>query len=231
MSSENLKIYNAVREVPEEAKKPITGGRLSGKTDINPMWRIKALTEQFGPCGTGWKYTIERQWLESGVNDEVAAFCNIFLYYKTEDGWSEPLPGTGGSKFVVKENNGLYTDDDCFKKALTDAISVAAKALGIGADVYWDKDSTKYDAQSDDKQPQDNKQPKKAPPKSQGKVTSSPAPDGQTPEDVAKLKAVIMKSPELAETAKKLVAEWGYGSSKEIPHSRIDEFIAALEGA
>lgn len=28
--------------------------------------------------------------------------------------------------------------------ALTDAISVACKALGIGADVYWDKDSTKY---------------------------------------------------------------------------------------
>lgn len=28
--------------------------------------------------------------------------------------------------------------------ALTDAISVACKTLGMGADVYWDKDSTKY---------------------------------------------------------------------------------------
>lgn len=29
--------------------------------------------------------------------------------------------------------------------ALTDALSVACKALGIAADVYWDKDKTKYD--------------------------------------------------------------------------------------
>ena len=28
--------------------------------------------------------------------------------------------------------------------ALTDAISVACKALGMGADVYWEKDNTKY---------------------------------------------------------------------------------------
>ena len=28
--------------------------------------------------------------------------------------------------------------------ALTDAISVAAKALGIGADVYWNENGTKY---------------------------------------------------------------------------------------
>ena len=46
---DNLAIYNAVRNVPENAKKPIAGGPLKGKTDINPMWRIKALTEQFGP--------------------------------------------------------------------------------------------------------------------------------------------------------------------------------------
>lgn len=28
--------------------------------------------------------------------------------------------------------------------ATTDAISVACKQLGIGADIYWDKDKTKY---------------------------------------------------------------------------------------
>lgn len=40
-----------------------------------------------------------------------------------------------------------YLDDDAYKKAYTDAISVAAKALGIGADVYFEKDVTKYDSQ------------------------------------------------------------------------------------
>ena len=50
----NLDIYNKVREVPNKAKKNIGGGRLKGMTDINPMWRIKTLTEQFGPAGFGW---------------------------------------------------------------------------------------------------------------------------------------------------------------------------------
>ena len=50
----NMRIYDAVRSVPPEAIKPITAGRLKGKSDINPMWRIKVLTEQFGPCGEGW---------------------------------------------------------------------------------------------------------------------------------------------------------------------------------
>ena len=73
----NLDIYNNVRAVPAEAKKEIRGGRLNGKTDINPMWRIKKLTEQFGPCGIGWKYTIDREWLETGANGEISAFMDI----------------------------------------------------------------------------------------------------------------------------------------------------------
>ena len=50
---DNLTIYNEVRSVPDSAKRRIEAGRLKGKTDINPMWRIKALTETFGPCGFG----------------------------------------------------------------------------------------------------------------------------------------------------------------------------------
>ena len=67
-----MEIYNKVREVPKEAQKTIRGGRLKGMTDINPMWRIKTLTEQFGPCGFGWKYVITKQWLENGTNGEIS---------------------------------------------------------------------------------------------------------------------------------------------------------------
>lgn len=51
----NLDLYEKVRQVPQEAQKTIGGGRLKGMTDINPMWRIKTLTEHFGICGVGWK--------------------------------------------------------------------------------------------------------------------------------------------------------------------------------
>ena len=115
----NLELYDAVRAVPEEAKKRITGGRLNGMTDINPMWRIKTLTERFGPCGIGWKYTILSQWLEPGADGAVSAFCNITLQYKWNGEWSEPVPGTGGSAYVAKERGGLFTSDECYKQALT----------------------------------------------------------------------------------------------------------------
>ena len=141
----NMEVYNKVRQVPPEATKTIGAGRLKGKSDINPMWRIKVMTELFGVCGVGWKYEIVKQWTEPGGNGEISAFCNINIYVKVENEWSEAIPGTGGSSFVATEKNGLYTSDECYKMALTDAISVACKALGVAADVYWDKDRTKYD--------------------------------------------------------------------------------------
>lgn len=149
--SDNLRFYARVAHVPEEARKLIGAGRLSGKTDISPMWRIKALTETFGPCGFGWRYTIKNQRLESSPDETIKAFVDIDLYVRDpETGeWSEPIPGIGGNNFYVQEKGGWYTNDECFKSALTDAISVAAKALGVGADVYWSKDTTKYTALSD----------------------------------------------------------------------------------
>lgn len=150
---ENLEIYERARQVPPSAQKEIQAGRLKGKTDINPMWRIKALTEQFGPCGIGWKYVITDKRLEQGANNEVSAFVDIDLFIKVDGAWSDAIPGTGGSAFVASERNGLYTSDECFKMALTDAISVSCKALGFGADVYWAKDATKYTPRPERQQP------------------------------------------------------------------------------
>lgn len=138
-----MTLYEAVRIVPEEAKKPISAGRLKGMTDINPMWRIKALTEQFGVCGIGWYFECTKQWIEE-VGEERVACVNINLYIKVDGEWSKPIFGTGGSKLSTHEKSGVYVSDECYKMATTDAISVACKSLGIGADVYWDKDRTKY---------------------------------------------------------------------------------------
>lgn len=145
----NMELYNAVRSVPEEAKKNITAGRLKGMTDINPMWRIRTLTEQFGICGIGWYYDVIRQWIED-CGDEKVACVNINLYIKVNGEWSKPIFGTGGSKLSTVEKSGVYVSDECYKMATTDAISVACKSLGIGADVYWDKDRTKYSAVTQD---------------------------------------------------------------------------------
>lgn len=139
----NMDIYDQVRQCPQDALKPIQAGRLKGKSDINPMWRIKMLTQLFGAAGIGWYYTIDKQWLEP-CGEEVAAFCDISLYIKVNGEWSKPIQGVGGSMFAAKEKNGVYVSDEGYKMALTDAISVACKALGFAADVYWNTDSTKY---------------------------------------------------------------------------------------
>lgn len=141
----NLDLYNRVRVVPEEAKKPIKGGRLNGMTDINPMWRIKVLTSEYGPCGIGWFYKPVKKWTEQ-AGGETVAFVDIELFTKVDGEWSQPICGTGGSKLSQNERNGLFVSDECYKMATTDAISVACKQLGIGADVYFGADRTKYDS-------------------------------------------------------------------------------------
>ena len=153
--SGNLSIYERVRSVPKEAKKEIEAGRLKGKNDINPMWRIKKLTEVFGPAGFGWYTEIVRTWTEASESGEMAVFVDIHLFVKKDGERSKPIYGHGGNRLIANEKkyeNGQtvyipYLDDDAYKKAYTDAISVAAKALGIGADVYFEKDITKYDSQ------------------------------------------------------------------------------------
>lgn len=143
----NLKIYEQARSVPKEAIKEIRGGRLAGFSDINPMWRIKRLTEIFGPCGKGWYYEITDKRTETAGN-ETAMFITISLYVKYGDEWSKPIVGVGGSKMVAMEKSGPYFSDEVEKMALTDALSVAMKSLGIAADIYFAKDRTKYDEES-----------------------------------------------------------------------------------
>jgi hypothetical protein len=156
---ENLKTYDFFSEVPKEAQRTITSGRLKGKTDINPMWRIKVLTEKYGVCGFGWKYVIREKRMVEGANGVICAFVDIDLFVKEKGEWSEAIQGTGGSTFVAKENSGLYTSDECYKMALTDAISVACKALGVGANVYWEAGRSKYTQGEGESDVQNNTQP------------------------------------------------------------------------
>lgn len=150
--TDNMKIYEASRNVPKEALKAISGGRLKGMSDINPMWRIKMLTELFGICGIGWKVEITDKRLEHGSGNEIVCFVDINLYVKVDGEWSAPIPGMGGSSFVTQERNGPFTSDECFKMAYTDAISVACKSLGFAADVYFANDRTKYSAKAEENQ-------------------------------------------------------------------------------
>jgi hypothetical protein len=62
--------------------------------------------------------------------------------------WSAPIIGIGGSKLAGK-GKGDGIDDEAYKMAFTDAISIACKNLGMAADIYYAKDRTKYDTQAE----------------------------------------------------------------------------------
>ena len=150
----NMELWGKVKAPPPSALKQIKGGRLNGMTDISPQWRYKILTEIFGVCGVGWKYTVESKWIEEGAKDERFAFVDILLYIKHNGEWSDAIPGTGGHKLVVSEKNGLHNNDEAFKMATTDALSTAMKLLGVGADIYAGKyDGSKYNYTPEDNQP------------------------------------------------------------------------------
>ena len=134
--------WEKLSKPPASALKKITGGRLSGMTDINPQWRYKVMTEVFGQCGTGWGYNIEKLWTEDGVEGQKVAFAQISLFTGKD---KAPIPGIGGSMLVAKETAGLRTNDEAYKMAVTDALSVAMKMLGVASAIYEGRwDGTKY---------------------------------------------------------------------------------------
>lgn len=166
---ENMTLWDKVRKPPQSALREIKGGRMNGKTDINPTWRMQAMTEHFGPCGIGWRYTIDKLWTEPGPGGDVMAFALVSVSYRNGGvgEWSEPVPGIGGNMIVTKENSGLRASDEAYKMAVTDALSVAFKALGFGAEVYLGNfDGSKWRGDQSDGQ---GKQPAKAEPKHDAK--------------------------------------------------------------
>lgn len=142
--ADNLQLYEELRSVPKEAQKSFNNGRFSG-TDINPMWRIKKMTETFGPVGKGWYYEIASRELVTASDGATCAFVAVNLFVKYDGEWSKPIYGEGGNTFATRTKSGyIQVSDEAYKMALTDAISNATKQLGLGADIWFANDVTKY---------------------------------------------------------------------------------------
>lgn len=145
----NMELWDKLKKPPKEALSTIKGGRLAGMTDIKPQWRLQAITEVLGPVGFGWTYEIKRLWQEQTGNVEVAAFAEIRFKYKDGGEWSEWFSGIGGSMLVANEKRGLHTSDEAYKMAVTDALSVAMKQMGVASDIYMGLSDSKYSKTTD----------------------------------------------------------------------------------
>jgi hypothetical protein len=140
-----IEIYESLAQPPKSALREIQAGKLKGKTDINPQWRYKAMTESFGLVGIGWKYEVRKLWTEQGAGAEKLAFAQVAVYIKDGDAWSDPIEGIGGSRLVQLEKGAAVSNDEGYKMAVTDAFSTALKMLGVAADIYAGRwDGSKY---------------------------------------------------------------------------------------
>jgi len=129
MSMEN---WNNLCKVPETSLKTIGFGALKGKSDINPQWRIKAMTEVYGECGSGWSHRLVEQTITPGANGEILVFLQVAV--RVGDGVE--FTGMGGDKIVSKNKSGLVSNDEAFKMAYTDALGTALKCLGVASEIY-----------------------------------------------------------------------------------------------
>ena len=132
----NMKHYDKLKAVPADALKPIGFGKLKGKSDINPQYRIESMTSEFGVCGIGWKYEITKTWTQPLADGQLMLFVEINLYVKDGEAWSSGIPAIGGDFVIEKDKNGIHGNDEAYKMATTDALGVAMKMLGVAADVY-----------------------------------------------------------------------------------------------
>jgi hypothetical protein len=110
-------------------------------TSIKPMWSYHRMTEEFGACGVGWGVN-KPSFQVVQTDDEALVFCIVSIWHGDRE---NVVFGVGGDRAVGKNRNGVFTDDEAFKKAFTDATTNALKMIGVGADIHMGRfDDDKY---------------------------------------------------------------------------------------
>lgn len=151
--------YTAVSNPPKDALKEIEFGALRGKSDINPQWKIEAMTEKYGMCGIGWKFEIVDIRTTCMQDDgRILLFMQVNLFIKDGENWSAPIPGYGGDMIVKKNKNGIEPNDEAYKMCLTDALGNALKYVGVAASVYRGFYETKHEKRQADKREEKKRQ-------------------------------------------------------------------------
>ena len=220
---ENDSIWKSIAEVPSDAKKPFNKG-FRGDS-IEPIWRMKRLTEMFGPVGQGWGFHVEKRWREEYGSDIVVYVSGHVWWKDSETGEVNKCPECTGGENVKRD------PDEAYKKAETDAFGRSAVYLGLASDVYWGHhDGDKY--QSNGSASSSGQK------RSQAKSVAKPSPQessGEAPEDLAfyfgKFKG---KHPdEMAQSSDGIrwLQWWKKKKEEDPPQSKVEQqlFVATLQ--
>ncbi len=131
----NLDLWNEVECTNPDHTKKVTFGRAI--TAIDPYHQIKNATQQFGPAGKGWGWSVvDTKFLPT---NEVA--CLVRVWHGDDTKYIEQWGQNG--LFIDKAEK--KKDTDCMKKATTDGITKCLSMLGFNADIFLGKfEDNKY---------------------------------------------------------------------------------------
>ncbi len=129
----NKRYWDQLKTTDPRFTKKINKG-FGDLTTIDPMYQIMKMTEVFGPCGIGWGWSAKYTYTEANV------FAEVSIWVET------PIQTYGPVSSVqsLHKTNGKL-DDECTKKAMTDALTKALSHVGVSADVFLGMhDNVKY---------------------------------------------------------------------------------------
>lgn len=129
------------------AVKAITGKQYSGNSP-KPYYIVQRLTEEFGPCGIGWGFSVVNERFERFSDTETLHVALVYFWYVMGEkrgefqqmGQTRASYTTAAGKFLV--------DEDAPKKSVTDALVKCASYLGFAGDIFSGRwDDSKYVAE------------------------------------------------------------------------------------
>lgn len=141
-------LWNKVCMTDPKAVKPITGKQYSGNSP-KPYWIVERLTDEFGPCGIGWGFTILNERFERFSDTDTLHVAVVRLWYVL-DGQRGELEQVGQTKASYVTSKGSFMlDEDAPKKSVTDALVKCASYLGFAGDIFSGRwDDSKYVAEA-----------------------------------------------------------------------------------
>ena len=147
MTNNNRALWDRVCMTDPKAVKEITGKQYKGNSP-KPYWIVERLTEEFGPCGIGWGFTIANERMERLTPDDVLHVAVVDFWYMLNEKKGH-VQQIGQTKAVYKTKNGILVDEDAPKKSVTDALVKCASYIGFAGDIFAGRwDDSKYVAQA-----------------------------------------------------------------------------------
>lgn len=180
--SKNKDLWKRAFTTDPRHVKPITGKQYSGNSP-KPYWIVERLTDEFGPCGIGWGFTILSERFERFSDTDTLHIAVVRFWYVMDDprgaweGRRGELEQIGQTKSSYTTGAGKFMlDEDAPKKSVTDALVKCASYLGFAGDIFSGRwDDSKYVAEAakewKEREQEGKPEPEKKPaPKAETKV-------------------------------------------------------------